>query len=220
MTRTAALAAALLCTVPPAPAFAQAGAARAAFEPGRLPGTIESVAIHPVTAGAVTCTDHAAFEGDPVMLGDALGRDCTVVRHDAGPAGRFARAYAGDGTSNEDWFGWGEPLLAPFDGVVEKVYRNPVTNRPGEPGEPPASHIVFARADGLRVVYAHVRDPLVEVGDTVGAGQPVARIGNNGFGYMPHVHVGAWRGDQPLQLRFDPLAAGRLRMAAARKAGR
>ena len=32
-------------------------------------------------------------------------------------------------------------------------------------------------------------------GDTVQAGDPVARIGNNGSSFHPHVHIGAFRSD-------------------------
>ena len=43
------------------------------------------------------------------------------------------------------------------------------------------------------------------------ADDPVARIGNNGWSFHPHVHVGAFRGDMmsedavPLQVRMDPV---------------
>ena len=48
------------------------------------------------------------------------------------------------------------------------------------------------------------------------AGDPVARIGNNGSSFHPHVHVGAFRGDMmsedavPLQVRMDLAAMGRV----------
>ena len=80
---------------------------------------------------------------------------------------------------------------------------NPVTNSPGALGEPPASMIVFRRADGLMVLYAHISEPSVAQGDTVEAGQPVAVVGNNGFSRTPHIHVGAWREQQPLQIVWD-----------------
>lgn len=201
-----------------APAAAQtSGRSAPAFETGSLPEAVATIAIHPITAADVVCTEHSAHVGDPVILGDAAGRDCTVVRRDAGSAGRFARAYAGDGAKNEDWFGWGEPLLAPFDGVVVSVDLNPTTNQPGVRGEGPASVVVFERADGVRVVYGHIRDPLVEAGDTVTAGQPVAAVGNNGFGWFPHTHIGAWKGTEALQVTFDPWASGRLKEAEHRK---
>jgi murein DD-endopeptidase MepM/ murein hydrolase activator NlpD len=88
---------------------------------------------------------------------------------------------------------------------------NEVTNDPGTMGTPPASAIIFAADDGTRVVYGHVQDVQVAEGDSVAAGELVARIGNNGMCRNPHVHVGAWRDDVPLQIRFDLSAMGRLR---------
>ena len=61
------------------------------------------------------------------------------------------------------------------------------------------------------MTIAHVRSILVGEGDTVTAGQVVARVGNNGNADVPHVHVGAWRGDQPLQVRWDLRAMAGLR---------
>ena len=40
-------------------------------------------------------------------------------------------------------------------------------------------------------------------GDTVRAGQVVARVGNNGYGRNPHIHIGAWKGETPYQIRWD-----------------
>jgi murein DD-endopeptidase MepM/ murein hydrolase activator NlpD len=81
-------------------------------------------------------------------------------------------------------------------------------------GKPPASAITFVAPDGLRVVYAHIQDVRVSVGDEVKPGDVVALIGNNGMCRNPHVHVGAWRDEQPLQVRFDLGALGARRRAA------
>ena len=69
----------------------------------------------------------------------------------------------------------------------------------------------------VQVAYVHVREVLVSEGETVRAGEPVARIGNNGSSFHPHVHIGAFRGEMmsedavPLQVRMDLEAMGRLR---------
>jgi hypothetical protein len=190
--------------------------------------TIDAVVIHPPLATTFTCSEHPLGSED--HAGDALGSDCLAYRNDGGPSGNIMRFHTGDGTRNEDWFSWNEPLLAPFDGVVRLTFQNPVTNRPGARGPDPASAILFQRlgdpADApVQVAYVHVRDIQVKVGDTVRTGQVVARIGNNGNAMFPHVHVGAMRGDlarvlkgeipdkdvAPLQVRFDLAAMGRLR---------
>ena len=169
------------------------------------PSTIESVTLHPPVAALFTCSEHAA--GTLKFLGDALGADCVVQRFD----GRWTRSYDGDGSRNEDWFGWDEPLLAPFDGTVVRVVTNDVTNDPGVLGESPAASIRFRRNDGVHVTYAHVRAVSVAEGEEVDAGTVVARIGNNGMSRHPHVHVGAWKDDTPYQVRFDLEAMSRIR---------
>lgn len=170
---------------------------------------IKRVVIHPVHDLKYKTNDHyyGQFKG---ALGDELGMDVTIVQYDGGPAGRFPAFYKNDGTANEDWYGWDQRVLAPFSGKVTKVHVNPQVNKPGNRGEGPASFIEFERGDGVKVVYAHVQNIRVKVGDSVEAGQFVARVGNNGFAWMPHVHIGAWQGNRPLQVVFDLKALGAL----------
>jgi hypothetical protein len=170
---------------------------------------IEAVVIHPVFAASYACSEH--WEGQLKYPGDSLGSDCMVFGGLA-PDGRtgFSKAYKTDGSTNEDWYAWGEAVLAPFDSVVEKIYINPVVNKPGMLGKPPASFVIFKHSDGTRVMLAHVADVSVKEGDAVTAGKPFGKVGNNGFGRAPHIHVGAWREKTPLQIRFDLRAAGEL----------
>jgi peptidase M23-like protein len=193
---------------------------------GAGPG-IDAVVIYPPMAAPFQCSEHPLGQED--HAGDALGSDCRVVRQDGGPLGTFPRFHTGDGTRNEDWFTWNEPLLAPFEGVVRLILRNPVTNQPGTRGPDPSSAVLFERLGDppgapIQVGYVHVQDVQVEMGDTVHTGQVVARVGNNGNSRAPHVHIGAMRGDLtklfsgeataseiiPLQVRFDLTAMGRL----------
>ncbi len=206
----------IVVSAQPTPGHSQAVTEKGAFSEGVLPETISTVAIHPPSSDrfrlreTLTCQQHAVHKGDPVILGDAAGMDCMMIRFDAGQTSQFPRAYGRDGAANEDWYAWGAPLFAPFDGVVEEVSLNPVTNRPGARGEGRASSIVFRRADGMRVVYGHVAGPRVEARQRIVAGQTVARIGNNGFGWFPHVHIGAWKGSEPVQIAIDARALGLL----------
>lgn len=200
----------------------------AAQSPPSHAAKIDAVTIHPAVASPFMCSEHPLGQED--HAGDALGQDCTVVRDVNGPNKRFPAFYSGDGTRNEDWFSWNEPLLAPFDAVVRIVHTNAVTNEPGVRGAGMASVILFQRIGAqdeipVQVGYVHVQGVLVAIGDTVKAGQVVARIGNNGISDHPHVHIGAVRGDlmklmsgtgkpddvEPLQIRFDLAALGRLR---------
>jgi hypothetical protein len=182
----------LICLLSATPAFAQGRAV--------TPDVIETVTIHRIFNEYFSCGEH--YNGELEYLGDALGTDCVIQAGLQGDAG-FVTAFRNDGARNEDWHGWNAEVLAPFDGVVVAVNMNPVVNQPGQLGRPPASIILFERADGVRVLYAHVQDLQVARGDTVRAGQVVARVGNNGYGRNPHIHIGAWKGESPYQIRWD-----------------
>ena len=174
--------------------------------------TIEAITIHPPVAARFQCSEHPLGAEDHVP--DALGADCVVVRRDGGPNSNLLSLHSGDGTRNEDWHSWREPLLAPFDAVVLGFQINPESTLPGVRGSGRSSAILFQQlVDGeptdVHVAYVHVREVAVSQGGTVRAGDPVARIGNNGSSFHPHVHVGAFRGEMmsedavPLQVRMD-----------------
>jgi hypothetical protein len=173
---------------------------------------IQEVVLHPIMNDTFVCAEHA--EGELTRLGDALGKDCMVIDMDStrAPDKRLLSLSEGKGLNNEDWFGWEAPLLAPCDGTVDSTRAPARTNRPGEilsdaaPGQ-----LRFTCQDGVRVVYAHVRNIQVQSGDSITAGEAVAEIGNNGNSDAPHVHLGAWKGETPFQIRFDLRALGELR---------
>jgi hypothetical protein len=181
-------------------ACAATATAPPAAEPS-APAGIEALVLHPPYAEYFTCSEH--YEGQLSGLGDALGADCSIVE-----GGSTRR---GDGARNEDYYGWNKEVLAPFDAIVERVRVNDVVNTPGTMGSTPSAMVVFRRADDVRVTYAHIQAILVREGDSVSAGQPFARVGNNGYARGPHTHIGAWRDETPLQIRWDLRAMAEVR---------
>jgi len=168
------------------------------------------VLLHPIFAADYTCSEH--WEGQLQHLGDARGTDCLVTGLIKTPnGGAFSRTFEGDGAENEQWYSWGETVLAPLSGEVVRMHINSAVNKPGDLGQPPASMIAIRRADGVTVVVAHIAEPTVAQGDTVAAGQPIAIVGNNGFSRSPHIHVGAFRDKTPLQIRWDLRPMAKLR---------
>ena len=171
------------------------------FVPVTPSETIESVVLGPIFDGYMLCGEHPA--GTLTVTGDALGADCQIQSWAEGDGPVFAKPYRTDGRTNEDWYGWGQDVFSPFDGVVLGTYDNPVVNVPGELGQPPAGMVLIRRADGVTILLAHVADAAVREGDTVQRGQKVGVIGNNGMSRNPHIHIGAYRGTTPLQIRWD-----------------
>lgn len=165
------------------------------------PAQAPAVLAFPPFDAFFACTEH--FEGQFQSLGDELGTDCVVQRLVEVEGRLWMRSYKDEGVANSDWFGWKEPVLSPCDCAVTKVHTDSETNQPGVLGEPPANFIVLERADGVYFLIAHIQDPSVAVGESVRAGQAVAKVGNNGYARNPHIHIGAWKGETPLQIRFD-----------------
>lgn len=158
---------------------------------------IKEVVLQPVYNCCFVSAEHA--EGELEYGGDAIGRDCMVTKFVDG----FMRMYSGDGSKNEAWFGWDEDVLAPCDSIIEMINEPISINEPGKPSKDRSGIIFFRREDGVNIMYAHVKDIKVKVGDTVKSGDIVAKLGNNGMSFMPHLHVGAFIYDEPLQIRFN-----------------
>lgn len=136
-----------------------------------------------------------------LRLGDQLARDFLVA---ATNKHGILEYYRNDGKTNEDYYGWKKDVMAPFNAEVTRVNEADSTNKPGKMnGDIRPGLIFFKKDNGLTVIYAHVRDINVEEGERVKAGEIVAKVGNNGNSRGPHVHVGAWKGETPLQIQVD-----------------
>lgn len=182
----------------------------------------QSVLIHPpvdVGEKSLSLSTREHTYRSHLRLGDQLARDFTVQR--VGEDG-IPRAYrpGSNGERNEDWYAWREDVLAPFDGTVTRVVQPDTVNVPGTMnGDAQPGLIFFENGEGVTVLYVHVREIGVEEGHSVGAGEVVAKVGNNANSRAPHVHVGAWEGDAslggsktgglPLQIQVDLYAEQR-----------
>ncbi|MFH5798481.1 M23 family metallopeptidase [Haladaptatus sp. CMAA 1911] len=126
------------------------------------------------------------------------------------------RTHVGDGSRPEQYFCYGEPILAPADGVVVEAHD-------GHRDGPRAggwldlrqrnilgNHVTIEHADGEYSVSAHLQRGSVTVteGDRVERGQRVGRCGHSGNSTEPHLHFHVQ--DRPnfylgmgLPIRFD-----------------
>ncbi len=100
----------------------------------------------------------------------------------------------------------GIPVLAAADGVVTFV-RNDHFDRnywPPYQGEPNA--VILRHADGSNSQYWHLRTQsvMVDVGESVVAGQPIAYIGSSGATPIPHLHFEVWDDATRLATYRDP----------------
>jgi hypothetical protein len=155
----------------------------------------------PATGNVPTTTFHLPFDGVWWVLwgGDTLAENY----HAAAPSQRHAYDILiwkdggtrhGDGTKNEEYWAWGQPVLAPAAGTVVTVLDGIPDHPPAMPNPTPhiaGSHVVIQTAPEEFVVIAHFQQNSVRVkeGDRVLAGDLLGLAGNTGQSTEPHVHI-------------------------------
>lgn len=65
------------------------------------------------------------------------------------------------------------------------------------------NYVIIQHADSSRAGYWHIKKDgaLVNAGDTVKKGQPIALSGKTGYSFMPHLHFLVWSSDSKRQWR-------------------
>ena len=104
--------------------------------------------------------------------------------------------FKGGGKRNEDYFSFGEPVLAVADATVVDVYDELTDAPPQQPLPAPTlpkaggNHVILDLGGGVWAMYGHLkaRSIRVKAGDRVAPGQVIAQLGNNGNSDLPHLH--------------------------------
>ena len=133
------------------------------------------------------------------------GDTLNVNQHMAEPAQAFGIDFVKvGGASNrelslpnarriEDYYSWGQPVLAPVQGEVVALVNDRPDNALGmKDAVHPAGNFVVIRTASHRYVFlAHFQrgSLVVKRGERVAAGQLLARCGNSGNTDFPHVHL-------------------------------
>lgn len=149
------------------------------------------------------------------------GRTVAENYHAATPDERFAydivkiegdRLFEHDGAKNEDWFGFGKPVLADGDGTVVKAidqYEDNVPLHPSETNPKYGNSVVIDHGNGEFSMYAHLKrgSVAVKVGDKVTPGQRIGAVGNSGNAPFAHLHyhlqtTAEWFGGLGLPVQF------------------
>ena len=104
----------------------------------------------------------------------------------------------------------GTKILAARDGVVVRVKEDGNKGGLNKKYRPYGNNIIIQHADGSRAGYWHLQynGALVNVGDSVKAGQVIALSGKTGYTALPHLHFLVWtfnsRGEwQQVPTRFQ-----------------
>jgi hypothetical protein len=101
------------------------------------------------------------------------------------------QTYSGDGTKNEQYFCYGQPVAAPADGTVVLVNNTFVDNVPGRPESPMpgGNRVVIAHGNKEYSVLLHLKQNSIKVknGAKVKQGDVIAECGNSGNSPAPHL---------------------------------
>ncbi|MEO8495085.1 MAG: peptidoglycan DD-metalloendopeptidase family protein [Planctomycetota bacterium] len=101
-------------------------------------------------------------------------------------------SHRGNGAANEDYFCYGQPILAPAAGTVVTAIDGVPDNSPGSmnPLCAVGNCLIIQHAAGEFAVLAHFKPHSIRVksGDKVERGQTLGLCGNSGNSSEPHLH--------------------------------
>jgi hypothetical protein len=105
---------------------------------------------------------------------------------------RDGATRTGDGSRNEDYHCFGQPIVAPADGRVILAVDGVADNVPGQMNAPQVAgnHVIVDHGTGEFSMLAHLRSGSVAVraDDRVARGQRLGECGNSGNSSEPHLH--------------------------------
>ena len=148
--------------------------------------------------------ERVAIDGVRIETGETFAVDWAKVKND--------RIYDGDGKRIEQYYGFGEDVLAVADGVVVSVHDGMTDQTPFVPMVPKSksdfggNNVMEEIAPNVFAWYAHLRQGSIAVkaGDVVKAGAPIGKLGNTGPSEGPHLHLGLLDKPDPLSGRSVP----------------
>jgi len=132
------------------------------------------------------------------------------------------RLYRGDGSRNEQWFGFGAEVLAAAEGPVVSVREGMPEETPNQPpvavlgpADYAGNHVVIQTAPAVWTIYAHLQPGSIRVavGERVTPGQPLGRLGNTGNSAAPHLHFQLSDGPDVLTANSLPFVFDRYTLA-------
>ena len=145
-----------------------------------------------------------AIDGERIETAETFAVDWAKVKND--------RLFDGDGKRAEQYYGFGQDVLAVADGTVVYVHD-------GIPDETPfvlmvpksksdygGNNVALEIAPNVFAWYAHLRHGSikVKVGDAVKARAAIAELGNSGPSEGPHLHFGLLDKPDPVAGRSLP----------------
>lgn len=143
---------------------------------------------------------HLPFNGQWLVLWGGDSKE--LNHHHDSPHQRFAfdfvvadqegRTHQGEGKENKDYYAFGQPVLAPADGVVTDVIEGVRDNKPGSMNLAFAggNTVILSHREQEVSILAHFQQGSIRVkcGEKVKRGQVLGLCGNSGSSTEPHIH--------------------------------
>jgi hypothetical protein len=102
------------------------------------------------------------------------------------------KTHKDEGKRNEDYFAFGNEVVAPADGIVTDVIQGVADNMPGSmnPYSASGNAVFIKHRDNEVSILAHLKQGsiVVKVGDKIAQGQLIGLCGNSGNSSEPHIH--------------------------------
>ncbi len=106
---------------------------------------------------------------------------------------RNGKTYKNDGLFVEDYYAFGESVVAPINGYIVSLRSDLADNFIGSVDRENnwGNHIIIKSDYGYYVLIAHLMQHSISVniGDYVQVGQIIGKCGNSGYSPEPHIHI-------------------------------
>ncbi len=159
------------------------------FEPGNLPVLVRNSTrlILPFNgAWNIAWGGDTRAQNHHIDVAAQKGAFDIVIMNDEG------KTYRTNGKTNEDYYAFGQPLLAPCDAEVVQAVDGIKDNIPGEknPMFVPGNSVMLKTPNNEFILLAHFKNHSVKVkeGEQVKQGQVLGYCGNSGNSTGPHLH--------------------------------
>lgn len=101
------------------------------------------------------------------------------------------RTFSGDGSKNDQFYCYGQPVLAPADGTVVLINNSYADNLPGRSEEimPTGNRVLISHGHNEYSLLMHLKQESIKVktGQKVKQGDAIAECGNSGNSPAPHL---------------------------------